>query len=217
MKPIIFNTEMVRAILDNRKTVTRRLIKDTNILNWWDYEVDGTPIAFIEQETGDFYPPTYPCRYQPGDILYVRETWAKQCGLYWHKAGLIFDENGRNIHGIVVPQKWYSPACMPREAARIFLRVADVRVEKLQDITEIGALQEGIEKIQVNVFNAKNVFEYKIPGTKQVCVSACGAYLNLWNRKIKPADRALYGWEANPWVWIIEFEKISKEEAQQHV
>ena len=77
MKPILFNTDMVRAILEGRKTVTRRVIKDKDIINAWDCESDGTPIAFIDQETGDSHPPAFPCQYQPGDILYVRETWNK--------------------------------------------------------------------------------------------------------------------------------------------
>ena len=72
----------------------------------------------------------------------------------------------------------------PREAARIFLRVTDVRVERLQEIDDGGVVAEGLE---------------------------IGCYFDeLWNRTIKPKDRPLYGWEANPWVWVIEFERISK-------
>lgn len=87
MKPILFNTDMVRAILNGRKTVTRRVIKDKDIINAWDCESYGTPIAFIDHETGDSHQPTFPCQYQPGDILYVRETWARSmAGTYLYKA-----------------------------------------------------------------------------------------------------------------------------------
>lgn len=99
---------------------------------------------------------------------------------------------------------------MPREAARIFLRVTDVRVERLQEVTEEQAEAEGIERRGLIVVNANDVFEYRIPGTSSVCTSARGAFRYLWNSTIKPADRALYGWDANPWVWRIEFERCEK-------
>ena len=77
----------------------------------------------------------------------------------------------------------------PKEAARIWLKVTDVRVERLQGIDDDGVVAEGLE---------------------------IGApFDELWDSTIKPADRALYGWEANPWVWVIEFERISREEARR--
>ena len=78
-KPILFNTEMVKAILEGRKTQTRRVIKDKDIINRFDIDVDGKPIAYINQATGESYKPTDLCRYQPDDILWVRETWAQIC------------------------------------------------------------------------------------------------------------------------------------------
>ena len=83
--------------------------------------------------------------------------------------------------------KWHPSIHMPREAARIFLRVTDVRVERVQDIDDDGVVAEGL--------NIGDPFD------------------ELWDSTIKPADRALYGWDANPWVWVIEFERITREEA----
>ncbi len=82
---------------------------------------------------------------------------------------------------------WRPNENMPHEAARIFLRVTDVRVERVQDIDDDGVVAEGL--------NIGDPFD------------------ELWNSTIKPADRDLYGWDANPWVWVIEFERISREEA----
>lgn len=214
IKPILFNTEMVRAILEDRKTVTRRVVKlkysnthlemrtdkyGTRLIELQNEEPgvttvrnpDGTTthklLAAIERT-----PP-----YRPGDILYVRETWARIDGDYVFKAD---DE---------VPEGWYLTAWlpsihMPREAARIFLRVTDVRVEMLQecgkgwclDIEKEGILtpQDPILYINDDTFHEALREEFQ----------------KVWDSTIKPADRALYGWEANPFVWVIEFERCEK-------
>mgnify|MGYP000407702455 CR=1 FL=1 len=187
MKPILFNTEMVRAILDGRKTVTRRPIKP---------QPEGCPVPmakdscwpgyFAIQGTEKVVRPSY----QPGDILWVRETWnclpipeplRGTSKTYWYKAD-----------GAGSKDKWRSPYHMPREAARIFLRVTGVREERLQDIN----LDHPGPKNQV----VREGFHY-------LC-----DFIAVWERTIKPADRSSYGWEANPWVWVIEFERISKED-----
>lgn len=203
MKPILFNTEMVRAILDGRKSVTRRAVKDKDINNAWDCEADGTPIAYIEPSTGDSYPPTAPCPYQPGDILYVRETWAAWSRTAGTVPKLYYKADG-NAPGSV---KWRPFIHMPKEAAQIFLRVTGVRVERLQDITEYGAQQEGA----VIPIEARDDPEY---------ADYIGGYYNafgeLWDSTVKNADRAIYGWAANPWCWVIEFERIRREEAMKY-
>lgn len=96
--------------------------------------------------------------------------------------------------------KWRPSIHMPREAARIFLRVTDVRVERLQDISDKDLIREG-EAPYIHVDGSFNREATKT------------SYLGTWNSTIKPADRAHYGWDANPWVWVISFERISKEEA----
>ncbi len=190
MKPILFNTEMVKAILDGRKSVTRRVVK---------------PQPFSERKMGK-----QPCR--PGDILYVRETWALQFGLYWHKAGLKVDENGCDTHGTLVPTKWRPSIHMPKEAARLFLRVTDVRVERLQNITPEQLRAEGV-KIFLLPSECQRMFNRF--GAVGDFLEKKKEFAGLWDNTIKKADLPLYGWNANPWVWVIEFERISKEEARE--
>lgn len=192
IKPILFNTEMVRAILEGRKTCTRRIIK---------------PQPTAHYGTQCVRPP-----YKPGDVLYVRETWErfecwncegdergncpkepkksvldKTCGCYMYRAT---DE----ISG---DAKWHPSIHMPKEAARIWLKVTDVRVERLHDITSEQIYREGTEVEEPFVLNGEE---------KRYAFSV------LWNSTIKPADRDRYGWEANPWVWVIEFERCGKPE-----
>ena len=202
MKPILFNTEMVRAIQADRKTVTRRVLKDKDVINNWDCEADGTPIAYIDQTTGDSYPPTFPSPYQPGDILWVRETW---CGWYLPHGAWLYRYKATNPNGnraLTGPEyddewevrPWRPSIHMPREAARLFLRVTAVRVERLRDMCLADVLMEGIREAD----------SYEATWNR---------WHKTWDSTIKPADQPLYGWEANPWVWVIKFERISKEAA----
>ena len=192
MKPILFNIEMVRAIMEGRKTVTRRVVKPqppaTSVVRKrgcaWDWSFwEDCNMGHVMK-----------LPYHPGDILWVRETWAKNP----------FGDG--YIYPTEVPgagQKWKPSIHMPREAARLFLRVTDVRVERLQDIDDDGAKAEG-----ANYQDGKNVgWEEKMRRT------AIDRFAEIWDNTIKPADLHLYGWEANPWVWVIEFERISKDEA----
>lgn len=190
MKPILFNTEMVRAILDGRKTVTRRVVMP---------QPEGRPIRMTENSC---YPGCYAIEgtprvirppYQPGDTLWVRETWAKSmAGTFMYQA----DDKA------IMVERWRPSIHMPREAARLFLRVTGVRVERLKDIDGHGILKEGIDNGKSN----------PAMGTRWENMQSM-AFAELWNNTIKPSDRALYGWAANPWVWVIEFERISKDEA----
>lgn len=183
MKPILFNTEMVRAILEGRKTVTRRVVKPQPPATAHVSKVRSDyGWSFWEGNPEKHYmkPPFQAC-----DILWVRETWSPvnvRPRRYIYKADV-----DRSIgEGVGLPLCWHPSIHMPREAARIFLRVTDVRVERLQEIDDTGVVAEGLE---------------------------IGCYFDeLWNRTIKPKDRAAYGWEANPWVWVVEFKRISKEE-----
>lgn len=181
MKPILFNTEMVRAILDGRKTVTRRAIKP---------QPDGRPVPMTKSGCWPGYfaiqgtAKVVRLPFLPGDVLWVRETWAK-------------DPFGDGyIYPTEVPgagQKWRPSIFMPREAARIFLRVTDVRVERLQSISHEDAEQEGCWCDECGL---------SMPDDK---------FSELWDRTINPSDLPAYGWDANPWVWVIEFERIGKE------
>lgn len=196
MKPILFNTEMVRAILDGRKTVTRRVVMPQpkaalfpmpDLMCW--------PGCFANAEEPMVYRPPY----KFGDILWVRETWnGDWCDHYIYKA----DGGSAKAAGYAAEPKWHPSIHMPKEAARLFLRVTGVRVERLKDIDGHGILKEGIDNGKSN----------PAMGTRWENMQSM-AFAELWNNTIKPSDRALYGWAANPWVWVIEFERISKDEA----
>ena len=182
-KPILFNTEMVKAILNGRKTVTRRLI-NWDIVNRCDMEKDGTLLCF-EDEYGDHIRPEKLCRYKPGNILYVRETWCELSSGYEYKA------DGETIDHLGNVMKWHPSIHMPKEAARIFLKVTDVRVERLQNMDCEDAMKEGIDsRLCVNL--------------KHTVVK----FMKLWNSTIKKSNLDKYGWDANPYVWVIEFERI---------
>lgn len=189
MKPILFSTDMVKAILEGRKTVTRRLVKPRYRPEEmsWIVVTEAHSGKFVRCEYLDEY--EYETRYMPqpfymGDTLYVREAWRKDVGRYMYKAN--YAENERFYrNGKEVQIKWRPSIHMPKEAARIFLRVIDVRVERLKNMSASQAMSEG-----VNDWNE---------------------FIALWNRTIKPADRSAYGWDANPWVWVIEFERCNKE------
>ena len=183
IKPILFNTEMVRAILDGRKTCTRRVIKLPENMNGIPVGKSGdsnNPLGFMYP--GGIKRPLY----QPGDILYVRETWKKAPNGYYY-----YEDWQRN--DIADITKWKPSIHMPKEAARIWLKVTDVRVERLQEITEEQAKLEGCNS-----------------GMLTGPCTARGQFENLWNSTIKKPDLDQYGWDANPWVWVIEFERCEK-------
>ena len=204
IKPILFNTEMVRAILDGRKTCTRRLVKpqpDEKHIFPLGFDTDSTEkkevgcFGFAANEYGgsiQYVKPLY--RYAPGDILYVRETWHKytkrigkgeSCRLaefYGYKASVANSEDAE--------EPWHPSIHMPKEAARIWLKVTDVRVERLQDMTDDDAEAEGC-------------FDY---------TSTALGFFDVWDSTIKKSNLNCYGWNANPWVWVIKFERCEKPE-----
>ena len=196
--PILFNTDMVRAILDGRKTVTRRLIKPQPTGSWQDN------IELMNRAP-----------YKPGDTMYVRETWkCWRAHRYEATADIMFRAGGDGVqlqfaNGSTdsidrfdydtFVNKWFShhgewkPSLfMPNEAARIWLKVKDVRVDRLKDITPDDAVREGTKE----TFPPLAVDEFR----------------NIWDSTIKKSDLDRYGWDANPWVWVIEFERCEKPE-----
>lgn len=206
MKQILFNTEMVRAILDGRKSCTRRIVKPQQLVGLLpDKCKNGVPEEFLKEEKLMFKPycnmtdielinTAYKAPYQRGDILYVRETWCKGLERYIYRADYSdtekFYRDGKEIE-----MKWHPSLHMPKDAARIFLRVTNVRVERLQEITTNQIEQEGVETEYPHVLNGE---EKKY------------AFQNLWNSTIKKSDLDRYGWDANPYVWVIEFERCEK-------
>ena len=195
MKPILFNTGMIRAILEDRKTVTRRVVKFNKGQNpkWTGYVPDGDVLY------GSNNMPAAKSPFRKDDVLWVRETFAQPAKhTFWYKA----DFKLQNI-------LWRPSIHMPREAARLFLMVTSVRVERLQAITEDDAEAEGAEKMYAHTDpeTGETAFLLHQNGTFRA------GFSQIWDNTIKSADRTTCGWEANPWVWVIEFEQISKEEA----
>jgi len=214
MKPILFNTEMVQAILDGRKTVTRRNIKNVTIIE--DDKLDEWRFEYYNNYdygscSEKYFINTF-APYQIDDILYVRETFANTWTPDSEDIGFIYKADG-------VPKKfpywgnakqykdevWIPSIHMPKEAARIFLRVTDIRVEKLQDITDEQTLKEGIQIIGTGLYAASEDSNFKL---QQIYPKTAFKY--LWNSTIKKQDIGKYDWNSNPYVWVIEFERCEK-------
>lgn len=220
-KPILFNTEMVKAILEGRKTQTRRIIRPQpetlpehlleagmNIIHKGKLCKLHVPYGYAARTRGELIvkPVKPPCR--PGDILWVRETWQhvytmddndqaiEGTGRYIYYADntMPFDywvDEDTGEHKEQMP--WRPSIHMPKEAARTFLRVKEVRVERLKDICD------------------KYEYGPDHPVAKEGFKYTCD-FIATWENTIKSSDREIFGWEANPWVWVIEFERIEKPE-----
>jgi hypothetical protein len=201
--PMLFNGAMVRAILDGRKTQTRRPMKR---------QPDGQPVR--DPSDGKWYvdggqwisPPVA----EVGDVLWVRETLRENAVTSaWR-----YEADGAPIElpaadpRVTAMLSWAhhkeGSVCvsihMPRWAARIFLRVADVRAQRIQDISEEDAVAEGIERDGKWFLGS----DHKIKGTPKVFATAHAAFVDLWH--------SVYGrasWDANPWVWALTFERTT--------
>ena len=233
VKPIIFRPDMVRALLDGRKTVTRRVVKITinkgepvshvgcNSAYYPAVNKDGVCANFYDVH--GFYRGAAKPPYQPGDILYVRETWRNQ-PLKWsresgysdfelqYRADFTDEENdcyGRC--GGVAPWKWLPPIHMPKAAARIFLRVTGVRVERLKDITKDQIIKAGVKPPHIHGYLTE-LYQIFANGRYIENEDPHFVFWQLWDSTIKPAELETYGWNANPYVWVIEFERCEKPE-----
>jgi len=227
MKPILFNTEMVQAILNGEKTQTRRLNKLREINkepdNWNLQDLSLDPELAFRNNAGDIIPKkkkgliaTFEHKelgecyrnirspYKPENILYIRETFADipetAPGNLHYKASATnadlewFKEEG---------WKWKPSIHMPKEAARIFLKVTDIRAERLQNITYTEALAEGIE--ETKIYNELLDECSSIgAGTGHLPIKA---FVDIWNNIY--SDKG-YDWILNPWIWVIEFEQTEK-------
>lgn len=217
IKPILFNTEMVRAILDGRKTCTRRVIKpqpnekhtfpfgfvtdstEKKVVGYFGFGIDeyGGSIQYAKLQ------------YHTDDILYVRETWKKAPNGYYY-----YEDWQRN--DIADVTKWKPSIHMPKEVARIWLKVTNVRVERLQEMKPVDVIKEGAYPDCWDCLNTYGESGSQCCyGTEEQC-SQCDEVMmeweKLWNSTIKKADIDRYGWDANPWVWVIEFEWCEKPE-----
>ena len=230
IKPILFNkqisTEMVRAILDGQKTCTRRILKHNveSILNS-PYHKKHPEVEERQIISKLCQPP-----YQPGDIMYVRETWQylyeldgneqiiEGTGKYYYAATdtIPFDTyvDASGVTHERVP--WHPSIHMPKEAARIWLKVTGVRMERLQEMKPVDVIKEGAYP---DCWDCLNTYEESgsqcCYGTEEEC-SQCDEVMmeweKLWTSTIKKSDLDCYGWDANPYVWVIEFERCEKPE-----
>lgn len=233
MKPIIFNTEMVKAILKGRKTVTRRVIKPANGFSnrgsqwrqgnglWIDGYTDAKEAEGSVKDYSvssmwmrqEYYIKKY-SRYKVGDKLYVRETYADKwtpdglCGYVYRADGkpASFPYWGNDKQ--CKDEVWIPSIHMPKVAARLFLKVTDVRIERLQDISEEDCYAEGTNPNDDACYENNGWSpRFYDPDSGGPCIIEDG-FQKLWNSTIKKQDIDLYGWDANPWVWVIEFEVV---------
>lgn len=219
IKPILFNTEMVRAILDGRKTCTRRIVKPQQLIGMLpDKCKNGVPEEFLKKKELMFKPycdmtdielinTAYKAPYQPGDIMYIRETWKKAPNGYYY-----YEDWQRN--DIADVTKWKPSIHMPKEAARIWLKVTDVKAERLQEMKPVDVIKEGAYPDCWDCLNTYGESGSQCCyGTEEQC-SQCDEVMmeweKLWNSTIKKSDIERHGWDANPWVWVIEFERCEK-------
>ncbi|WP_409969591.1 hypothetical protein RFF05_06675 [Bengtsoniella intestinalis] len=207
MKPILFNTDMVEAILDGRKTVTRRQLK---CMVHSVHAVTGDCIKHYLERAGKM-------PYQVGDGLYVRETWqfipCIDCAMSACQNKPVVHEDAETVgEGCFVfkasypetkTMHWRPSIHMPEEAARIFLKVTAVRVERLQSISRQQCHAEGIVGFEGMTGEPKYMEQIRGRAAQTV-------FSELWESTIKKQDRPAYGWDANPWVWVIEFERLKE-------
>ncbi len=253
---VLFNAEMVRAILDGRKTQTRRVIKPQPFDRSWSRhdhqiviesgranrgdEIDGL-IAYSKSSGGEWHAK---CPLgQPGDRLWVRETWGVVSHAFnddgfripwtphrpstrvhelpfgngYYSGHVIYRADGGFIwsgddDGDGERTAWHPSIHMPRKTSRIDLLITGVRVERLQDISEEDARAEGVTRIENNYGNGPAYCDYLLPDlndTAEWYAHAKHSFQSLW--------RSTYGadsWQLNPWVWVIEFERLAKDGGQ---
>lgn len=215
--PILFSTPMVQAILEGRKTQTRRVVKpqpegDSRPISEWNPHVYGSIRAEYEtkivgkifpfKKGNSLYSPSCPYG-QAGDILWVRETWAYLDFLGPEDADYVYkaSDNGKDWENNTEGWKWKPSIYMPKEACRLFLKIKSVRVERLQDISEEDAKAEGVLYYGEESNDYKN-YEYNdIYGDDWGVLTAKESFKTLWQSINGPES-----WLANPWVWVIEFE-----------
>ena len=212
-RPIIFSDEDVRAIIEGRKTTDRQVIEGlgnkwhyTQLLGDWGLSEppelkDGVLYWRLQTDVDDDRMFEQKCPWEVGDILWVRETWSQHEGAV---GGIIF--KARCPEKLAATKRWEPPIHMPRAVARLFLEVKDIRVERLQEITEEDAMNEGISSERALEIGAEQFIPtFYDPGGDDVRPDYKEAFSEFWD-SIKA--KCGYGWDINPWVWIVTFERV---------
>ncbi len=189
-KPILFNTEKVKAILDGRKTATRQLLKSQNrdaidVVGVEDKSDSSVKLVCEYKDKTTYVLHNY-APYQVGDILYVQETWLPVC---LKPIRCIYKADAEHGEDAGLSLKWRYPTCMPKEAARIFLRVTNISAKQLRTMWLDEFAAEGIN-------------------TSCGIFATVAQFIDSWDGNIRKSVLDKYGWEANPWVWVIEFERL---------
>ncbi|MET3648081.1 hypothetical protein [Phyllobacterium ifriqiyense] len=225
-RPILFSAPMVRALLEGRKTQTRRIIKPRGHASLFD----GTWSDSYVLDPGNALWRARDVRFKVGDRLYVREAWRVEARLD-KKAPRDIKTNYPGVKYIATDEpdffgiegKYRQAMHMPRWASRITLLVTDVRVERLQDCSEEDAIAEGIFVIPINDDVRSNFYDqdwakalpdntifYSAPDDDDdhcMRLKAVEAYERLWN---SINDERGLGWETNPWVVAVTFEVLKQ-------
>lgn len=222
MKPILFSTAMVQAILAGRKTMTRRIVKSRHESGLFQVcknrEGVITEIISLDWDERNCEKDVTP-KYVEGDLLYVRETWQHTSNLGIHptdeNAGYIYkaSDSGKAWETNHKNWKWKPSLFMPKDAARIFLKVTKVRCERLQDITEDDAIAEGIE-----IYVACNGDDYSsYPRNYMIKEKEADGWPYLDEECFTESFKSLWcsingnkSWEENPFVWVIEFKRVER-------
>ena len=187
--PILFSTEMVKAILEGRKTMTRRIIKPQPVMvnGYYRWQPKAGYDINLEHLNINLTNKLCPCG-QVGDRLWVRETWADGMNvpvLIIYKADKAWTD---------VKIKWRPSIFMPRWASRITLEITDIRVERVQEITEEDAKAEGTTP--------------SIVGSDREYLKYRAGFMTLWDKL--NAKRG-YSWESNCWVWVVSFKVVNND------
>ena len=261
-KPILFNPEMVGALLDDRKTQTRRPLKPANPKHaadmggywpgnglWVDgYSRDGEPNNHVKDYSVSdiwFEKSSYIERYskyRPGDFLYVQETWrVTDCDAKRHIMTIemrtgdwapyevqFTPERFAKFEKFAAKNGWQSPYFLPREAARIFLKVDAVVIEALQSITAEQIVYEGVwvdpppaavntpaKPLGYHSWNKEKQEDWVMSMARSTYIAQCDhiaallkAWRAVWDSTVSKEDMDHYGWEADPWVWVYDFSRI---------
>lgn len=200
-RPILFSTEMVRAIQEGRKTQTRRTVKLKSIKNpvCLQFHSNMFPrYVFEDTELNHGY--IIDCPYgKPGDILWVREKFRKLVNCQTGEESFDFYAEMPDDFHEKYPHSWKPSIHMPKDAARIWLEITNVRVERLMDINRYDAIAEGISKDPVNSARYVNYVEGSSTYNERT------SFYSLWE-----SINGKESLDSNPWVWVVEFKRIEK-------
>lgn len=223
-KSIIFDSNEVKAVLEGRKIQTRKLVEVDDLKRdlGWDnrhqFKMRDSSVEFTRTLRSDITPhvvqsskmlekdfiDTY-APYRVGDIIFVKETWGR---LRWqedpesdiYKYKLVYratDEYPFGVEGYQMPVYWNQSTYMKKDEARIWLKILDITLEGIQAATQSDIREEGF-----------NLDYHDFPSYYDYCIALEDAFKSMWHTRTRRKDQSKYGWDANPWVWRIVFERI---------